>query len=125
MSYPSPSAAPITGPALDLASAHPALLLFDVLTAGVSHELAEGAHCGYDPQLHTGPDAFTDESPDDQAAREQVAREVCAECPVRALCLDRALTLRPETGVWAGLLADEIGALSLRHSATDIEQEVA
>ncbi|MEV4383406.1 WhiB family transcriptional regulator [Streptosporangium sp. NPDC049644] len=102
----------MSAPAALSPAAHPSLILFDAITAGLSRQLAEGALCGLDPELHTGPDTFTSEPADEQAAREQVAREVCAECPVRQLCRDRALLLRPDRGVWAGLTASEINGLA-------------
>ncbi|MEV6985009.1 WhiB family transcriptional regulator [Sphaerisporangium sp. NPDC051017] len=88
-----------------------ALLPADALADGLSRELAERALCGFDPELHTGPDAFTDEPDDERAAREQVAREVCAECPARVACLRRALRLAPNAGVWAGFTPDELAEL--------------
>ncbi|MGC5011381.1 WhiB family transcriptional regulator [Streptosporangium sp. DT93] len=99
-------------PAALLPAAHPALALFDAVTDGLPRQLAEGALCGLDPELHTGPDTFTPEPAEERAAREQVAREVCAECPVRQLCEDRAVRLRPEHGVWAGLTASEVNGLA-------------
>ncbi|GAA1254998.1 hypothetical protein GCM10009677_00990 [Sphaerisporangium rubeum] len=104
----------MNAPALRLVTVHPALRLFDLLTGDMPAELAEGALCGFDPELHTGPDAFTGESADEQAAREQVAREVCGECPARVACLRRALRIRPETGVWAGFTAAELSDLAER-----------
>ncbi|GAA4593718.1 hypothetical protein GCM10023194_58700 [Planotetraspora phitsanulokensis] len=104
----------MSAPAVRLPDLHPALRLLDSVTDGISVQLAEGALCGADPELHTGPDAFTDEPADDRAAREQVAKEVCAECPVWALCLARSLRIRPESGVWAGFTAAEIGELADR-----------
>ncbi|WP_037934557.1 WhiB family transcriptional regulator [Streptosporangium roseum] len=98
----------MSAPAVRLPVAYPALSLLMAITDGMPRRLAEGALCGADPELHTGPDAFTDESADERAAREQVAREVCAECPVRALCLARALEVRPDSGVWAGIPAPDL-----------------
>ncbi len=94
-----------------LFAVHPAFSLFDTITGGMPVELADGALCGADPELHTGPDAFTEESADERDAREQVAKEVCAECPVRSLCLARALDIRPTSGVWGGLTVVEIDDL--------------
>lgn len=102
----------MNAPALRLVTVHPALRLFDLLTGDVPAELAEGALCGVDLELHTGPDTFTDEPADEQAAREQVAKEVCAECPAKVACLRRALRIRPETGVWAGFTAAELSDLA-------------
>lgn len=88
-----------------------ALMLVNAVTAGMPRHLAERAACRFDPELHTGPDLFAEESADEQAARVQVAREVCADCPVWASCLFYALDTRPESGVWAGVTAEEIAAM--------------
>jgi WhiB family redox-sensing transcriptional regulator len=109
MSYPTTSAEPGYGPAL---RAHPGRVLVAAAVEGMSVELAEGAQCGYDPELHTGPDAFTEEPDAERAAREQVAMEVCATCTVRRECLTRALAIRPNAGVWAGFTATEVTALA-------------
>ncbi len=71
--------------------------------------LAEAPACLLDPELHSGAPG---ESPADEAARVAVAREVCASCPARLPCQAFALLTRPESGVWAGLTAAEIGALA-------------
>lgn len=73
-------------------------------------EPIEGAQCRFDPDLHTGPDGI--ESPDERAARELVAAEVCESCPLRGACFELAMRIRPEHGVWAGLTATELAALS-------------
>ncbi|MFF0249591.1 WhiB family transcriptional regulator [Streptosporangium sandarakinum] len=72
--------------------------------------LAEAGECRYDRDLHAGPNH--PEGAHERAARVQVAREVCGPCPVRALCLAYALTVRPATGVWAACTAEEIGHLA-------------
>ncbi|MFG1751444.1 WhiB family transcriptional regulator [Streptosporangium sandarakinum] len=72
--------------------------------------LAEAGECRYDRDLHADPDH--PESEQERAARVQVAREVCGSCPVRALCLAYAVTVRPATGVWAARTAEEIGHLA-------------
>lgn len=74
-----------------------------------------GAQCRFDPDLHTGPDA--DESPDERAARELVAAEVCQSCPLRGACFEVAMRTRPEYGVWAGFTADELATLADRFDA--------
>jgi WhiB family transcriptional regulator, redox-sensing transcriptional regulator len=89
---------------LTAAVSHPALALAKQITKDMSDHLADKALCGPDPELHAGPD--TSESAEERAARVQVAREVCTECPVLALCLARTLRLRPTAGVWAGLDAE-------------------
>ncbi|MEV4398310.1 WhiB family transcriptional regulator [Nonomuraea sp. NPDC049607] len=96
----------------DLPVTHPALALLAAVTEGVPRHLADEAACRFDPELHTGPDAFTDEPADERAAREQVAREVCADCPVWASCLLSALDKRPASGVWAGLTPEELRDMS-------------
>ncbi|MEO3853659.1 WhiB family transcriptional regulator [Acrocarpospora sp. B8E8] len=67
--------------------------------------------CTYDPELHTGP-RFTIETPAERTAREDVAREVCAACPARALCEQYARKVRPASGIWAGRTATEFTPLS-------------
>ncbi|GAA5045514.1 hypothetical protein HNP84_002610 [Thermocatellispora tengchongensis] len=103
----SPLRAKTPAPARDRA----ALILLAAVTAGMPRHLAENAACMFDPELHTGPDLFADESAEEREARVQVAREVCADCPVWASCLFYALDTRPEVGVWAGLTAEEIASL--------------
>ncbi|MFF4240459.1 WhiB family transcriptional regulator [Actinomadura geliboluensis] len=74
-------------------------------------ELGERGECRHDPDLHMGPDAFESEPIVERLARQDVAREVCEDCPVWALCLDYALRVRPAFGVWAGYLPRELAAL--------------
>jgi hypothetical protein len=69
-----------------------------------------GAQCRFDPDLHTGPDAT--ETPDERAARELVAKQVCETCPLRGACLELAMRIRPEYGVWAGFTAAELATLA-------------
>ncbi|WP_431894664.1 WhiB family transcriptional regulator [Nonomuraea sp. bgisy101] len=57
--------------------------------------------CTYDPELHTGP-RFTIETAAERAAREAVAREICATCPARIFCGLYAMDVRPTYGIWAG-----------------------
>jgi hypothetical protein len=72
--------------------------------------------CVCDPELFTGPAGIEaeDEPEHDRAARIEVARQVCASCPVRQPCLAYALRTRPAAGVWAGLTAEEITAAARR-----------
>ncbi|NRQ39501.1 WhiB family transcriptional regulator [Nonomuraea sp. NN258] len=63
--------------------------------------------CTYDPELHTGP-RLTIESTPERAAREAVAREVCATCPALLFCERYALQTRPTSGIWAGLTPAEL-----------------
>jgi WhiB family transcriptional regulator, redox-sensing transcriptional regulator len=75
--------------------------------------LAGDPGCVCDPELFTGPTDIEPENepPEDRAARINVAREVCASCPVRLACLAYTLRTRPAAGVWAGFTPDEIAAL--------------
>lgn len=77
-----------------------------------------GAQCRFDPELHTGPDGY--ESASERAARELVAAEVCQSCPLRAECLELALQMRPESGVWAGFTAAEL-AIDVRPALPDFD----
>ena len=81
-------------------------------TGDLRDALIDDAECRYDPELHTGPDAFTDESEEDRAAREDVAMQVCASCPPRLECFEYALRIEPEHGIWAGFTATEIAMLA-------------
>ncbi|MEO3869554.1 WhiB family transcriptional regulator [Nonomuraea sp. B12E4] len=108
-----------------LARDRAALALLADLTEGMPRHLVEEAACMFDPELHTGPGTFAEEPADERAAREQVAREVCRECPVWASCLFYALDARPQTGVWAGLTAEEIAELPGGHDASTRSPEVA
>ncbi|MFB9717761.1 WhiB family transcriptional regulator [Planobispora longispora] len=65
--------------------------------------------CSYDSELHTGPHA-TIETAVERAAREAVAREICAGCPAQVFCAAYALKLQPTAGVWAGRTAAEMAA---------------
>ena len=75
--------------------------------------LAGDPGCVCDPELFTGPAGIEpeDEPPEDRAARIEVARQICATCPVRRPCLAYALRTRPAAGVWAGFTPEEITGL--------------
>ncbi|MEW2357894.1 WhiB family transcriptional regulator [Spirillospora sp. NPDC029432] len=90
-----------------IALAHPSSTTVDL-----RGEPIEGAQCRFDPDLHTGPDAFTEESAEEREAREAVAIEVCATCPLRQTCFEYALKTLPESGVWARFTAEEIAELA-------------
>lgn len=51
-----------------------------------------GACRGLDPSIFYPDD-------DDEA---EIAKDVCAECGVRAACLEHALSRREKVGVWGG-----------------------
>jgi len=85
---------------------------FEALAVLADEVLAGEPECLYDRECHEGPADLASEPPAERAAREQVAAEICAACPVREPCLAYALHTRPARGVWAGLTAFEIGALA-------------
>ncbi len=88
----------------------------DDLTGAPLWKLADqclnSGECLYDPELHDGPDDPASETVEERAAREHVAAEVCATCPVRAACREYARRTRPDHGIWAGLTSAEIAALA-------------
>lgn len=43
----------------------------------------------------------------DKRRREQRAKEICAECPVRLDCLNYAVRIREQHGIWGGLTEKE------------------
>lgn len=63
-----------------------------------------------DPELFFHPEGETGKLRRD---RETEAKKVCADCPVRALCLDYALERREQYGVWGGTGEEERAALLL------------
>ena len=50
---------------------------------------------------------FGGERKRDRKARELRAKAVCESCPVRAECLDHAVSSGERYGVWGGLTSDE------------------
>ncbi|MFJ7591668.1 WhiB family transcriptional regulator [Streptomyces sp. NPDC097617] len=54
---------------------------------------------------------------EERSVREQEAKEVCGQCPVRAQCLSHALRVQEPYGVWGGLTEDERRALGARTRA--------
>jgi WhiB family redox-sensing transcriptional regulator len=54
--------------------------------------------------LFFGPDG---EGPAERASRESRAKAICASCPVRAECLDYALSHQVRYGVWGGRNEEE------------------
>lgn len=73
--------------------------------------LTSGAACLYDPELHDGP-ADGRESVEEKAAREAVAIEVCAACPLLTACEKYRRRVRPVSGVWAGKVVTPVFALA-------------
>ncbi|MER5779150.1 WhiB family transcriptional regulator [Streptomyces sp. NPDC002039] len=57
-----------------------------------------GSEAFFHPDGERGPD---------RAMREEAAKAVCAACPVRARCLEHALSVAEPYGVWGGLTAKE------------------
>jgi len=64
----------------------------------------QGTCRSYDPELFFHP---TDERGAARATREQVAKSVCARCPVRVPCRQHALDAGEAYGVWGGLTEHE------------------
>jgi WhiB family transcriptional regulator, redox-sensing transcriptional regulator len=70
----------------------------------------ESARCGqYDPEIFFDP----------TARAERRAKSICAQCPVRLDCLECALSVRAEFGVWGGLNGQERRSLLRRSRAAD------
>ncbi|MEU7832878.1 WhiB family transcriptional regulator [Nonomuraea sp. NPDC049129] len=87
---------------------HPARMsLADLETVWQSNAETPLPECTYDPELHTGP-RLTIESTEERAAREAVAREVCATCPALLLCELYTRQARPTSGIWAGRTPAEL-----------------
>jgi WhiB family transcriptional regulator, redox-sensing transcriptional regulator len=82
--------------------------------------LSNSAECRFDPELHTGPDAFEQEDQADREVREDVAKQICAGCPVQLACLDYAIQTLPEHGIWSGLTAHEISDLAALTELGDV-----
>jgi hypothetical protein len=64
--------------------------------------------------LFAPADVFEDEPDSARRAREKRAKTVCLSCPARAECLDYALALCPEEGVWAGLTVAQLRRRAIR-----------
>ncbi|MBT2224452.1 WhiB family transcriptional regulator [Nonomuraea sp. NEAU-A123] len=95
---------------------HPARMsLAEVETAWRAQDGTPLPECTYDPELHTGP-RLTIETSEERAARESVAREICATCPALMFCELYAMEIRPTSGIWAGRtpteLAQQMAALN-------------
>jgi WhiB family redox-sensing transcriptional regulator len=43
------------------------------------------------------------ERKDERVIREEMAKSICATCPVRRSCLDYAISIREPHGIWGGL----------------------
>ncbi|MEV5747162.1 WhiB family transcriptional regulator [Actinoallomurus sp. NPDC052308] len=100
-------------------------------TPDLRDECLDGAECLFDPELHDGPNPINRiEHPDARTAREDVAKDVCATCPVQLACLEYAIRTKPARGIWAGATAEEIAELAAfrrqrEQGAGDVRQEVA
>ncbi|MFG1976450.1 WhiB family transcriptional regulator [Nonomuraea fuscirosea] len=100
---------------------HPARMsLADVEAAWQTDGQTPLPECTYDPELHTGP-RLTIESTEERAAREAVAREVCATCPALLLCELYATQAHPTSGIWAGRTPAELTT----YTTTPEDMEVA
>lgn len=47
------------------------------------------------------------ERKDEKRAREARAKEICRTCPVKAPCLEFAISIRETNGIWGGLSESE------------------
>ena len=63
-----------------------------------------GSCRGGDPNLFFHPDG---ERGPAREERERAAKEICAACPVLALCAAHALKVREPYGVWGGMSEDD------------------
>ncbi|HEY3870835.1 MAG TPA: WhiB family transcriptional regulator [Actinocrinis sp.] len=52
-----------------------------------------------------------------RSSREEAAKEICMNCPVRISCADHALKVREPYGVWGGMTEDEREEQHVRHKA--------
>jgi WhiB family redox-sensing transcriptional regulator len=65
--------------------------------------ISEGACHGIGTHLFFGPEG---ERGEEKRARDRQAAAVCAGCPVRAECLDYAISVPEKYGTWGGLNED-------------------
>ena len=70
---------------------------------------ARGACRG--PQAEVFFPPVASERRDEKAAREERAKAICGGCPVRKPCLEFALEIREQHGIWGGLNESERKAL--------------
>lgn len=70
---------------------------------------------GMDPTLFFGPEYA--ETVKEKRDREDAAKAVCAECPVRTECLEYALDAREAYGIWGGKTELERKALLRRRAS--------
>ncbi|CAB4684222.1 MAG: WhiB family transcriptional regulator [Actinobacteria bacterium] len=70
------------------------------LSLGQLHDQAEQIDDELMPCRSNNPELWFAESPSDV----EYAKQLCLECPVRALCLSGALERREPWGVWGGQL---------------------
>lgn len=70
---------------------------------------------GMDPTLFFGPEYA--ETVKEKRDREDAAKAVCAECPVRNECLEYALDAREAYGIWGGRTEVERKALLRRRAS--------
>ena len=69
----------------------------------------EAACTGYDPELF-----FPIGTAGASAQQTEQARQICQRCPVRLRCLDWAVQVGADHGVWGGLSEEERRALRRR-----------
>jgi len=69
----------------------------------------------YDPDLFFAP----------RARAERRAKEICADCPVQTPCLDYALSIGVEFGIWGGTTGKERRTLLRRPRSRERSLEPA
>lgn len=68
----------------------------ELLNAGIQEH---GAPCdGYTEEFYAEPE---------NRLSIQMAKFICATCPIQNICLDYALTAQEEYGIWGGMTAEE------------------
>ncbi|MGO1561611.1 Sporulation regulatory protein WhiD [Actinomycetales bacterium JB111] len=65
---------------------------------------AHGACRGKDPEMFFHPEGERGRS---RRLRVEIAKAVCATCPVIAACREHALSVREPYGVWGGMSEEE------------------
>lgn len=79
--------------------------------------IAGQPHFAHFAQLHVGwmTEASCAEHPDidwfDTDCGLMAAAQICYSCPVKTHCLDHAVAIRAEDGIWAGLWGDQLQAM--------------
>lgn len=100
-----PTATDRRGPGRPFGSGAPHVTIPDLPT---QRWMARAACAGHDTQVWFS---------EDPGGVYRQARAVCADCPVRAACLDWALATKVDYGLWGGLNPDERRRIRRRRRA--------